>query len=54
MKYLTSLSFRDANRLGATGHSNGGARRQGRHHQREYAAAAENRSVLFIGRGISR
>lgn len=52
MKYLTSLSFVDANRLGATGHSNGGAQASAAITS-EYAAAAENRSVLFIGCGIS-
>lgn len=52
MKYLTSLSFVDASRLGATGHSNGGAQASAAITS-EYAAAAENRSVLFIGCGIS-
>ena len=51
MKYLTSLSFVDSNRLGATGHSNGGAQASAAITS-EYAAAAENRSVLFIGCGI--
>ena len=52
MKYLTSLSFVDADRLGATGHSNGGAQASAAITS-EYAAGAANRSVVFIGCGIS-
>ena len=52
MKYLAGLSFVDRNRLGAIGHSNGGA---------QAAAAilsapaqnAKQRSVMFVGCGIS-
>lgn len=52
MKYLTSLSFVDKDRLGATGHSNGGAQASAAITS-EYAAGAANRSVVFIGCGIS-
>ena len=51
MKYLTSLSFVDKNRLGATGHSNGGAQASAAITS-EYAADAEEKSVFFIGCGI--
>ena len=52
MKYLTSLSFVDSNRLAATGHSNGGAQAFAAITS-EYASSAAHRSVLFIGCGLS-
>lgn len=52
MKYLTSLSFVDGDRLGASGHSNGGAQAAAAITS-EYAAGAACRSVLFIGCGIA-
>lgn len=52
MKYLTSLSFVDSNRLGATGHSNGGGQAAAGILS-EYAAPAAKRSVVFIGCGVS-
>ena len=52
MKYLTSLSFVDTDRLASTGHSNGGAQASAAI-TCEYAASAASRSVLFIGCGVS-
>ena len=52
MKYLTSLSFVDTNRLAATGHSNGGGQASAAITS-EYAASAASRSVLFIGCGVA-
>ncbi len=51
MKYLTSLSFVDTNRLAATGHSNGGAQASAAMTS-EYAESAAHKAVLFIGCGI--
>ena len=52
MKYLTSLSFVDADRLGATGHSNGGGQASAAILS-DYAASASKRSVVFIGCGVA-
>lgn len=52
MKYLTGLSFVDNQRLGAIGHSNGGGQALAAITS-DYAAGAENRSVLFIGCGVA-
>lgn len=51
MKYLSGLSFVDATRLGATGHSNGGGQATAAITS-EYAASAQRRSVVFIGCGV--
>ncbi|MCI9590763.1 MAG: hypothetical protein HFG42_09480 [Lachnospiraceae bacterium] len=51
MKYLAGLKFVDSDRLGATGHSNGGAQASAAILS-EYAASAAARSVAFIGCGI--
>lgn len=51
MKYLSGLKFVDADRLGATGHSNGGAQASAAILS-EYAAPAAAKSVAFIGCGI--
>ncbi len=51
MKYLTSLSFVDADRLGATGHSNGGGQASAVILS-DYASSASKRSVVFVGCGI--
>lgn len=51
MKYLAGLKFVDSERLGATGHSNGGAQASAAILS-EYAASAAARSVAFIGCGI--
>lgn len=51
MKYLSSLAFVDANRLGATGHSNGGGQASNAI-TCQYAAEAKKRSVVFIGCGV--
>lgn len=52
MKYLSSLSYVDSTRLGSTGHSNGGAQAFAAITS-EPGMAAEKRSVVFIGCGIS-
>ena len=52
MKYLSGLGFVDSSRLGATGHSNGGAQAFAAISS-EPGMAAEKRSVVFIGCGIS-
>lgn len=51
MKYLSGLSFVDNSRLGATGHSNGGAQASAGILSAA-AADAEHRSVVFVGCGI--
>lgn len=51
MKYLSGLSFVDANRLGSTGHSNGGGQASAAILS-EYAAPAAKRSVVFVGCGV--
>lgn len=52
MKYLSSLSFVDSSRLGATGHSNGGGQASAAILS-SYAAQAKQRSVVFVGCGVS-
>lgn len=52
MKYLSGLSFVDSDRLGTTGHSNGGGQAAAAILS-EYAAPATQRSVIFIGCGVS-
>lgn len=51
MKYLSGLSFVDSDRLGATGHSNGGGQASAAILS-DYASAAAHRSVVFVGCGI--
>ena len=52
MKYLSSLAFVDANRLAATGHSNGGGQAFAAISS-PYAAQAEKRAVIYIGCGVA-
>lgn len=51
MKYLSGLSFVDSDRLGATGHSNGGGQASAAILS-DYASTAAHRSVVFVGCGI--
>lgn len=51
MKYLSGLSFVDGDRLGATGHSNGGGQAAAAILS-DYASSASRRSVVFVGCGI--
>jgi hypothetical protein len=52
IKYLTSFEYVDINRIGAIGHSNGGGQATTAITSK-YVANAKNKSVLYIGCGVS-